>query len=329
MDEPASRWYFSKMPATPRTFARPPLGVVEFHRTKYGPELLVDAAFVRDMPTFRGGVASPHVLTFHDVLLVTRGRGWLAFEDRRHRVAPGTVVFTAPGEPRQLQVPGIDGACLFFTEAFVAEAFSDPRFLERFAFFRPGRPSPVLVLRPAQRRAFAQRFRNMRREIAALRGDAPQALRALLYELLVLLNRWYEARHRTPGRAFPSPHAERFRAMVERDFRWRHRVAEYARELGLTPGHLNTLCRAGLGASAGTVIRARITLEAKRRLAYGGEAAAAVGAALGFDDPAYFSRFFRRQAGVSPSGFRSRTGRTRAGDQLPERTARSSRSRRA
>ena len=277
---------------------------MEFHRTKYGRELLLDAAFVSSMPTFLD-VPNPHLLRFHDILLVTRGRGTFRLDGEPCRVAPGVVLFTRPGELRAWDVSGLDGACLFFTEEFVAAALADPRFLDQLAFFRDGRPSPALELTPAERRVFLARFRAMQREIRALRDDASHALRAALYELLVLLNRWYTKRHGQALGRPPNATVERFQKLVDRDHARRHRVADYASELGVSPGHLNALCRATLRQSASHVVRQRLTLEARRLLAHSDLPAAQVAFRLGFDDPAYFARFFRREAGAPPTAFRA------------------------
>jgi AraC-like DNA-binding protein len=279
---------------------------VAFHRTKYGRELLLDAAFVRQMPTFLR-TRSAHTLDFHDILVVTRGRGSFVLDGVPLRVAPGVALFTLPGQVREWRLPGgLDGACLFFTREFVSETFSDPRFLDQFAYFAPERPSARLLLRPQERRQFLDRFRAMQREIAALRDDAPEALRALLYEALVLLNRCYARRHPRAPTIAPGGIVERFRRLVEKDFKHRHRVADYATELGTSPGHLSALCRKTLRASAGRVIRARLCLEARRLLLYTDLTAAQVGDRLGFDDAAYFARFFRRETGQAPSRFRAR-----------------------
>jgi len=321
MDEAASGWYFSTMPRG----TRPSVHVVGFHRTKYGPELLLDAAWVRQMPTFLE-MPSPHALSFFDVLLVTRGRGLFRLDGRGYRVAPGTLLFTRPGELREWRVSGLDGACLFFTEDFIREAFSDPRFLDRFGFFRAERRSAALRVTPRQRRSFLERFARMQREIHNLRRDAPHALRAVLYDVLVLLSRWYEARH--PGLARDSAHAavQRFCALIERDFAFRHHLLDYADEIGVSPGHLNALCRVALRRSAGSLIRARLALEARRLLLYSDLGAAQVAERLGFADPAYFARFFRREVGAAPSVFRSRgrparplTGRAGARTGIPAR----------
>ena len=144
MDAPTPGWYFSTMGRRSRPGRWTP-PAVEFHRTKYGRELLVDAAFVRAMPSFLR-VPNPHVLRFHDILLVTRGRGTFRLDDERCRVAPGVLLFTRPGELRAWDVRDLDGACLFFSEEFVAEAFADVRFLDQLAFFREGRPSAALGL---------------------------------------------------------------------------------------------------------------------------------------------------------------------------------------
>jgi AraC-like DNA-binding protein/mannose-6-phosphate isomerase-like protein (cupin superfamily) len=302
MDGSQGCWYFSTVRKRPRPQR---IDQVEFLRTKYGRELLVDAGYVSGYARFdRDG--RPHTLDFRDILLITRGRGRFSIDTEQHTVRPGVVFFTRPGQPRRWKASGLDGACVFFTEAFIVEAFSDPRFVERLAYFRADRPSAVLALSRAERRLYLDRFEAMQREIEALRDDAPHALRAVLYELLVLLNRLYVARYGEPAAAAPCTLVERFQARVEHDFRDHHRVAWYARALGVSPGHLNTLCREHLGRSAGATIRRRVTLEAQRLLLYGDLTAAEIAHRLGFEDPSYFTRFFRREAGVAPTSFRAR-----------------------
>jgi len=299
MDGARPLWYFSTVLAGSRAPQR-----VEFHRTKYGRELLLDAAFVREMPTFLCGERA-HTLGFHDILLVTRGRGSLELDGELHAVVPGTVFFSRPGEVRRWRVRGLDGACLFFTEDFVTEVFRDGRFLEQLAYFAPARPSARLALAPSQRRQFLERFVAMRGEIAALADDTPHALRAVLYETLVRLNRWYAARHGGTPRVLAGSLVERFRERVERDFATQHRLGHYARELGVTPGHLNACCRRELRQTAGAIVRHRIALEARRLLRYSDLNAAQVADRLGFDDASYFTRFFRRETGRTPTRFRT------------------------
>lgn len=281
----------------------PRLWRVEFQRRKYGPELLIDAAYISAMPAFKP-TSQPHSLTFYDILLVTRGRGTYYLDDERHRVAPGTVLITRPGQIRRWEVEHLDGACVFFTLDFIREVFADARFLDQFAYWRPRRATGAMVLPAAERRQYLRRFALMAQELAEPRADASDLLRARLYEMLVLLNRWYLARH--PSAVAGESHGlvDRFQAMVERDFRRQQRVNDYASRLRVSPGHLNVLCRAHLGHSASAEIHRRLVLEAKRMLLYTNKPAFAVAAELGFADPAYFGRFFRRESGETPRQFR-------------------------
>jgi AraC family transcriptional activator of pobA len=146
----------------------------------------------------------------------------------------------------------------------------------------------------------------MGEELTGLRADATELLRARLYELLVLINRWYLARH--PKAAAPGRNGtiDRFRSMIERDFRRLHRVRDYAARLDLSPGHLNVLCRAHLGRSASAEIHQRVLLEARRLLRYTDKPSFAIAQELGFADPAYFGRFFRRGSGTTPRRYRRR-----------------------
>lgn len=95
-----------------------------------------------------------------------------------------------------------------------------------------------------------------------------------------------------------------FRALVEVHLAAHWQVPRYARALDLTESALNRLCRRELGCSALEVVQQRLALEARRRLIYVAAPVARIGADLGFRDPAYFCRFFRRLTGHSPTVYR-------------------------
>lgn len=101
-------------------------------------------------------------------------------------------------------------------------------------------------------------------------------------------------------------HLTRFLAEVERRFREHLPLEHYAHYVGISAAHLNALCRAHAGRSALEMIHARLALEARRDLVYTAMTIREVSEGLGFADAAYFTRFFRRVAGVSPREFRQR-----------------------
>ena len=83
-------------------------------------------------------------------------------------------------------------------------------------------------------------------------------------------------------------------------------AADYAQRLGITLGHLNRICRAATGSSAGNYIEAARMVEASRLLAFTRLSIAEVGYRLGYEDPPYFSRRFRHVTGATPSAYRAR-----------------------
>jgi AraC family transcriptional activator of pobA len=100
----------------------------------------------------------------------------------------------------------------------------------------------------------------------------------------------------------------RFRLLIESHYLRHWPVQRYARRLALSETSLNRLCRRLAGGTAFDLIQQRLALEARRRLVYVTSSVSAIGSELGFKDPAYFSRFFRRHSGLSPNEFRRRHG---------------------
>jgi AraC family transcriptional activator of pobA len=101
-------------------------------------------------------------------------------------------------------------------------------------------------------------------------------------------------------------HANAYRALVDQKFRETRRLADYAGALAISQTHLNRICRQELGVSALTVIERRIALEARRQLLFSSLSIKQIGAGLGYEDPAYFTRMLKRVLGAPPAALRNR-----------------------
>ncbi len=103
----------------------------------------------------------------------------------------------------------------------------------------------------------------------------------------------------------------RFLEAVEADYADPRPLPDYARRTGVSLAHLHRVCRAVTGRSPARLIQDRRLVEAKRLLTYTALPVGQVAYRLGFEDAAYFSRFFRQRTGFSPLRFR------RAADDAP------------
>ncbi len=95
-----------------------------------------------------------------------------------------------------------------------------------------------------------------------------------------------------------------FRQLVEDHYRDHWPVTAYADKLAMSQARLNRLCKSFAGKGAGDLIQDRLALEAQRHLIYTSASASMIAYELGFQDPAYFSRFFKRRTGLAPGRFR-------------------------
>jgi AraC family transcriptional activator of pobA len=128
--------------------------------------------------------------------------------------------------------------------------------------------------------------------------------RALVWQLAAWLQRHEQAAQ--PARREHQALFTRFVLLVEAHHAAHWPVARYADRLGLTPERLNRLVRAEADRSALDLIHERLAREACRRLIYVASPISRLADELGFADPAYFCRFFKRRLGCSPRAYRQR-----------------------
>jgi|GEM_PF-275409 AraC family transcriptional activator of pobA len=97
----------------------------------------------------------------------------------------------------------------------------------------------------------------------------------------------------------------KFLELVRANFRCNYPVSYYAETLQTTEGKLNEQSKLHTGKTAQNVIYGLITSEAKRLLTYENLSVKAVAFELGFNDPFYFSNFFKKHSGISPKAYKN------------------------
>ncbi|NGN41155.1 helix-turn-helix domain-containing protein [Mesorhizobium sp. CGMCC 1.15528] len=135
-----------------------------------------------------------------------------------------------------------------------------------------------------------------------LREDAPGAHDAVRQHIALLLIALWRLSSPSAAKPQPSPRAtvHGFLHLVEIHVRDHWTVADYARLLGVTADRLNSAIRRATGRSPLALIHARLITEAEILLDSSTLQVSEVAEALGFRDPAYFNRFFKRLTGIAP-----------------------------
>lgn len=149
----------------------------------------------------------------------------------------------------------------------------------------------------------------MEGELRDNHAGAQEMVRHQLAIVSILL--WRSSDLRTTARQ-PAPRAlvSNFLHLVDQQMRSHWSVADYARYLGVSIDRLNSAILRATGQTPLALIHARLVDEAKQMLQNSGMHIAEIALALGFEDPAYFSRFFKRLSGRSPRQYRLEAARS-------------------
>jgi len=234
----------------------------------------------------------------HQVLLLESGGGRMTLDGRAYALDAMRLVNVPMGHVHSFSfTPGTVGLVVTLAAEMLDEALQPSEGL------RPvlGQPA-VLSAEAAHRRTMAEIARTYaRREFARA-----HMLRSLSALMLGQIARALDDAGRAGEAAAAPDLLSRFESLIERHYLQHWSVADYADALAVTPTHLSRVCRAATGRPATGLIEERIVREARRNLVYTSLAVSTIAYALGFKDPAYFSRVFTRATGLAPREFRDR-----------------------
>lgn len=242
--------------------------------------------------------------TFFQVLHISSGSGEALIDGRYQPFERATAIFVPPGEVHGFRFSRT-------IEGFVLTALSDRltapiRSSTAIAAFADKPRLIRLAADAAPARDVADTIARVHAELGGHRAGRMVLLEALVAELIVALMRADE-----PALAREHPN-ERDTSriavlydLVAAHFREHRPVSFYAAELGLSEAHLNRICRAETGGSVQALVNARLVEAATRDLIFTPTSVQGIAYSLGFSDPAYFNRFFRKQTGKTPGALRA------------------------
>jgi AraC-like DNA-binding protein len=247
----------------------------------------------------------PHRHDFYHVVWVDAGSGRHVIDSVEYEVRPNTLFFMSPGQIHDF-APSVDttGFTINFSPEFFALQLQGKNLLDEIPFFGLDNENHALYVEEHQAAAICALLQEIDNEYFQECDRNMDVIRSYLYVLLVKASRLIATRTVAQTSRSAVQLAARFTRLLDSRFATCQDVAEYASLLRVTERGLNEATRRALGSTAAQLIRARLILEAKRLLAHSDANVASVADSLSFEDPAYFSRWFKKHTGSSPLEFR-------------------------
>ena len=245
----------------------------------------------------------PHKHSFYHLVYFTKGGGSQTIDFEYVAVKPHQIYFMIPGQVHNWNFEGeVDGYIINFSAAFFQSFLLKAGYLDELPFFS-GIVSDSVIDIPADMQVTISRlFEELVTENEDQHLLKADMIRAILLKLLITVSRLGNKHQNVPTYNYTL--LRNFQKLIEKNYTSLKLPKEYAELLFITPNHLNALCSAMLGIPAGEVIRNRIALEAKRLLIHKELSVAEIAGKLNFADNSYFTKFFKKQAGLTPEEFR-------------------------
>ncbi len=242
-------------------------------------------------------VREPHRHDYHELIWIRAGAGQHSIDGATVPVRPGTVTVIGRGQVHVFeQGEHLDGAVVRFTGEALAESW-----------LLAGRGGRTVVVPPGEQDRFDALVDALAAELARPPDELSAELqRHLLSAILLWIERWYDA-GRTERRDADDAEVQlhrRFARRLEDDFAAHHDAAHYADALAVPPAALSRALTHVTGRATKDLILDRVMLEAARLLRFTDLTVGEIAHRVGYGDPLYFSRAFKRRHEQSPQAYR-------------------------
>ena len=253
-------------------------------------------------------VKYPHRHDFFEVLYLLKGSGYHVIDTNKYEIKPPCVFFMSPGQAHKLELSNdIEGFIFIFTADFYLLNRSNQNSLIEFPFFYTiHQDNPPLLLQNENDIRFLESlFRQGISEIRDTAESNTEMLRSILDLILTTCAARYQVTEILLNKGKGQILVKRFFHLVEENHLKNLSMSDYSGMIGVTPNHLTQTVKLLTGKTSSQIIKAKQLLEIKRLLVHTNLSVSEIANQLNFEDQSYFTKFFKRETGITPIQYRA------------------------
>lgn len=237
-----------------------------------------------------------HRHEFHFLLVLEKGQGEHEIDFVNYPVSDCCVYLMRPGQVHKNRLlAGAKGFLIAFQADFYPRLSSSFNTLNKQNFFQPNQEDFTQLVWPVKK---------MVQEYQAKKQDYHKLIKSYLDIFFLELNRIVGLKE-TSQVSYEHVRIDELLRLIEANAVIHKKTQYYANEMSLSVYQLNAMTKKVLGKTCSQLITDYLLLEAKRLLLATSLQVNEIAFQLGYDDPSYFIRFFKKQIGVSPLTFRN------------------------
>jgi AraC family transcriptional activator of pobA len=250
----------------------------------------------------------PHLHDFYSIFWIESGEAIHATEFVEYSLKADTILFVPPGLKHRMYIDSsVSGTYMLFNEDFIRYNRESHVPLTQYRLFNNPDFKSLITVVPEKR----EKLRNITGLIVDEIGTSDDYSQDIVLNLLHLFllesRRIFDQQYQAPKEevdSTPDTTIIKFKQLIEENYIAEKNVSAYAEMLSINASCLNEMTKRTTGITAGELIRNRVIDETKKLLYSSSLSGKEIAFQLGFDDPAYFSRFFRKYTGLTLKEFR-------------------------
>lgn len=252
-----------------------------------------------------------HVHDLYQIIWFKSGEGKHYIDSKEYNVSANSIFFIAKNQVHHFDSnTEYMGALISFNESFLLEQNSEIERLLRSSLFYDSYQNPLCYIRNNVDNMLNEYLKLIKNELKNenIFGQR-ELLWAYLKAFLIQIQRGKNEYKKVEGKGIFLMNEKRMRLiqyinLIDKNFPKGLTIAEYADLLEISVKTLYNLTSELLDKNPSSMIQERVILEIQRLLLYSNLNVDQIGYRLGFDDPSYFVKYFKKYTKVSPTEFR-------------------------
>ncbi|MGQ8335723.1 helix-turn-helix domain-containing protein [Sunxiuqinia sp. A32] len=250
----------------------------------------------------------PHLHNFYSIFWIREGEAVHATDFVEYVIEKNTLLFVPPGLKHRLMLDDLAGGySILFNEEFVRFNRQNYTPLKDHELFSNPEYKSLIRVEGDLVNKFDNLIELMFSEIQKPDHYSQDVILHLLRLFLTESLRVFETQYELFKKEDIDDDISsviQFKSLIEDHYLKEKSVSAYAEMLNMSPSCLNEVAKKSTGITAGEMIRNRIIEETKQKLFATDLSGKEIAYELGFDDPSYFSRFFKKYTGYTLKAFR-------------------------